>query len=182
MKILSFILLLALGLTSCATTNEQDCLSHEWQTAGIEDASNGLGTDRFDSYAKACARDGFSTDKAIYEKGYAQGLLIYCRADTGVEQGAKALDYQGICPAHLEPDFLTGYVDGLKIAFDNLGHDSHKVLNLISREQLRRIQTTDSDDIFRIDRNIESLIFRNELINRKRSAVSAKRKRWEQEL
>ena len=179
MKIPAIILLFVICLASCATTNQQDCLSHEWQTVGLEDASQGLGSDRFDSRAKACTSEGFSIDKAPYDKGYAQGLIQYCRADTGMEQGTKALDYRGICPAHLEPDFLSGYIEGLDLAFDNLEIDSHEIQNHISRAQIRRIGTTDIDDIKRIDNYIENLVYRNQYINRKRNEISAKMKQWE---
>ena len=41
-----------------------------------------------------------------------QGLRSYCTPQIGFREGRQGDSYAGVCPAHLEADFLAGYSDG----------------------------------------------------------------------
>src|SRR5690606_18771544 len=50
-----------------------------------------------------------------YRLGYDEGLNVFCTASSGYNRGLNGHQYKGICPAHLEDDFLDGYVVGQEI-------------------------------------------------------------------
>jgi hypothetical protein len=111
--------LLALGLlallASCASLNEDECITANWQTIGYEDGASGLPDTRIKAHREACAKHGISPNLADYRKGHQQGLTAYCTAASGFNRARNGHEYQGVCPPSAEPDFLTGYQAGAKI-------------------------------------------------------------------
>lgn len=101
-----------LGLASCATMSEEQCLAGDWGGQGYSDGASGLSMSRLDEHAEACAKHGVVPDAAAYRAGRQQGLPRYCTPTNGFRAGRTGSGYGGVCPANLEADFLPAYRDG----------------------------------------------------------------------
>lgn len=104
-----------LFLPGCATLSKNECLTADWQTIGYEDGTEGQSPNRIDSHRQACAEFGVTPDPDGYQRGFAQGVLIFCTPRNGFAKGKSGAAYSGICPAEAEGDFLRGYRAGRKI-------------------------------------------------------------------
>jgi Protein of unknown function (DUF2799) len=105
-------LIAVMTLSGCATMSEQACLTTDWRSAGFEDGVAGRSVGSIGRYRQACADHGVAPDLAEYRAGHSQGVEVYCRSANGFEVGRRGYQYQGVCPADLEPDFLAAYADG----------------------------------------------------------------------
>jgi hypothetical protein len=101
--------LLPVVLTACATLNEQECRTKTPAALGLSDGRQGYGSWRLDLHADSCARFGIGFDRAAYLRARTEGLRTYCTPDNGERAGARGERYEGVCPADLEPAFLTRY-------------------------------------------------------------------------
>jgi hypothetical protein len=100
------------ALAGCATMSQRDCQLADWHSAGLSDASKGLPMTRLAEYTQACSQYNVSPDLTAYRVGYDLGLKSYCKDSNGFAVGSSGEGYQGVCPANLEPQFLTGYRAG----------------------------------------------------------------------
>ena len=115
-KFLNIVLVLALaGLSGCASMSADECLTLDWATIGFEDGSRGYTADRVGTHRKACAKHGVAADLAAYQRGHAEGIEAFCQPGRGFNFGVNGGGYRGVCPAHLEPDFLEAYSAGHKL-------------------------------------------------------------------
>ena len=114
MKSIWIVVVAACGLLagSCATLNEEQCLTGDWSGIGYGDCANGYGTGRFGDHVKACEKHGVVPDQSVYMTGRARGLTVYCQPNRGFQVGRQGSSYGGVCPASLEGPFLAGYSDG----------------------------------------------------------------------
>lgn len=107
------VLLLALGLSSCATpVTKEECMAMDWRTVGFEDGAAGHPASRISVHRKACGEHGVAPDFDLYQAGRSEGLREYCTAANGYRIGAAGGDYAGVCPAQREEDFLKAYSEG----------------------------------------------------------------------
>ena len=95
--------------------NESECLATDWRTVGYEDGVAGYSGNRIGQYRKACSKHGVTPDLTQYQSGRDQGLLEFCKSAVGFRVGARGAGYNGVCPANLENDFLTGYQSGQQL-------------------------------------------------------------------
>ncbi len=102
----------ALVLAGCASMSTEECLVADWEAVGFEDGARGAGTENLGRYRKACAKAGVAPDFLSYERGRQAGLEQYCQAGVGYRVGSGGGVYNGVCPQHLEADFMAGYLDG----------------------------------------------------------------------
>lgn len=107
--LLTLPLLLASG---CATLNESECRSVDWQIIGYEDGGRGNPLERIGQHRKACAKYGIAPDLAAYQRGRDAGLREYCRPTNGFRAGVAGRSYSGVCPLDLEGAFLEAYESG----------------------------------------------------------------------
>ena len=115
-KFLSIVMVLALaGLSGCASMSADECLTVDWATIGFEDGSRGYTADRLGTHRKACAKHGVAADLAAYQRGHAQGIEAFCQPGRGFNFGVNGGGYRGVCPAHLEQEFLEAYSAGHKL-------------------------------------------------------------------
>lgn len=115
-KFLNIVLVLALaGLSGCASMSADECLTVDWATIGFEDGSRGYTADRLGTHRKACAKHGVAADLAAYQRGHAQGIETFCQPGRGFNFGVNGGGYRGVCPAHLEQEFLEAYSAGHKL-------------------------------------------------------------------
>jgi hypothetical protein len=95
-------------LSACAGTSlsEKECLVADWQTIGYQDGANGKSASYIGAHREACAEYGIAPDLQAYQAGRGQGLLTYCRPQKGFAIGRRGARYNGVCPAHLEGEFV----------------------------------------------------------------------------
>lgn len=118
----------ALGLGSCATISEDQCLAGAWGEVGLADGRAGYGPERLQSHAEACAKVGVVPNEAIYFAARDEGLRSYCIPANGFRVGRENSTYQGVCPASVEGPFLSAYRDG-----QMLGEAERRVSDAASR-------------------------------------------------
>ena len=106
---------LVLGLSGCASMSANECALSDWSAIGFEDGSRGYTSDRFSQRRKACAKHGVAADLAAYQSGHAQGIETFCQPGRGFNFGVNGGGYRGVCPAHLEQEFLEAYSAGHKL-------------------------------------------------------------------
>lgn len=99
-------------LSACASLSEEECLAADWYTIGVEDGSKGYQVSRIGAHRKACAEVGVQPDMARYNEGRNLGLQSFCTRERGYAEGEKGRSYSGVCPQHLEPLFMQGYLAG----------------------------------------------------------------------
>ncbi len=102
----------ALILSGCASLSAEECLAADWYTIGVEDGARGQPVSRVGAHRKACAEVGVQPDMARYEQGRAFGLQSFCTRERGYAEGESGRSYRGVCPPHLEPIFMAGYLAG----------------------------------------------------------------------
>lgn len=111
----AILVLAAAGLGGCATMSEEECAMSDWHTIGFEDGSRGYSADRVGDHRKACAKHGYAPDFGAYQAGREEGLELFCQPARGFSLGAGGGQYQGVCSAELEPEFLDGYRAGAEL-------------------------------------------------------------------
>lgn len=99
-------------LSGCASLSAEECLAADWYTIGVEDGSRGQSVSRIGAHRKACAEVGVQPDMARYSEGRAFGLQSFCTRERGYTEGENGRSYSGVCPPHLEPIFMQGYLAG----------------------------------------------------------------------
>lgn len=106
---------LVIGLSGCASMNEDECMSSDWFSVGHEDGSRGYTSDQFGGYRKACAKHGVSPDFSAYQSGREQGLLEFCQPGRGFNYGVNGGQYRGVCSVETEAGFLDAYRAGYQL-------------------------------------------------------------------
>ncbi len=99
-------------LSGCASLSAEECLAADWYTIGVEDGSRGQPISRIGAHRKACAEVGVQPDMPRYNEGRAYGLQLFCTRERGYSEGESGRSYSGVCPPHLEPVFMQGYLAG----------------------------------------------------------------------
>lgn len=110
-------LLVALGLSACASISEDECRAMDWRTVGYEDGAAGHGPERLTWRRQACAEYGVSPDLDAYLEGRAQGLQVFCVPANGFRLGAAGQGYGGACPSDTADSFLEAYEAGRQLWF-----------------------------------------------------------------
>ena len=107
--------ILALVLGGCATLNESECRSADWQTIGLEDGGKGLPVTTVGRHRKACADYGVKPDLAAYRRGHEAGVVSFCTPRNGFIRGKAGRSHYDVCPPDLRDGFLAGYEDGREL-------------------------------------------------------------------
>lgn len=102
-------------LSACATLSKEECRTADWYTIGYEDGASGHVAARIGEHREACAKAGVKPDTDAYLLGRDDGLADFCRPQSGYHAGSQGKAYNGVCPADLEPAFLTAYREGKAI-------------------------------------------------------------------
>ena len=97
--------LLLLTLTGCATLNESQCLTADWNELGRQDGRAGYTSSRLAEHREACIKHGIRPDERRYADGRAQGLQDYCVLENAVREGMNGRTYQGVCASFIDRDF-----------------------------------------------------------------------------
>jgi hypothetical protein len=112
--------LLSLGaavyvLAGCSGMSQQACVTADWRTVGFEDGTAGRSEGSIGRYRQQCSEHGVAPDLESYRAGHAEGVKIYCKESNGFAVGHSGAQYQGVCPADLEPEFLAEYNAGRRL-------------------------------------------------------------------
>jgi hypothetical protein len=105
----------AFVFAGCSGMSEQACVTADWRTVGFEDGSLGRAEATIGRYRQQCADHGVTPDLDSYRAGHAEGVRTFCRESNGFAVGHSGAVYQGVCPADLEPEFLTEYNAGRRL-------------------------------------------------------------------
>lgn len=120
--------LVAWGLSACATLSEGECRTANWYEIGRADGANGQPRARLFEHADACAEYGILPNDEAYYAGRDDGLARYCTPESGFREGRQGNDYQGVCPPGAESAFLRAFNDGAAI------HDVEAEIERLERE------------------------------------------------
>lgn len=112
LKTLLYFGLFSLIASGCASLNEQECRSGDWQTIGYRDGQNGRTLKRFDEHREACTKFNIEPNQDAYRVGRERGLNFYCTPANGLAVGRRGEHYAGVCPDWSEFAFLSSYEIG----------------------------------------------------------------------
>ena len=101
-----------LNLTACATLNESECQTANWEIIGLEDGSAGKNTSYIGQHRKACADYKVAPDLKAYLKGHATGMRQFCTEKNGYQQGLQGRNNNNLCPADSASRFDRGFRQG----------------------------------------------------------------------
>ena len=109
------VVLAVAALSGCASMSADECVASDWSAVGFEDGSRGYTSERFGSHRKACAKHGITADFQAYQRGRDQGLVEFCQPGRAFSYGVNGGNYNGVCAADMEPEFLEAYHAGRKL-------------------------------------------------------------------
>jgi hypothetical protein len=76
---------------------------------GMEDGVRGRLLSYIGRHRSACSKYNITPDFDTYTAGHAEGVKVYCTRQKGFEVGREGIQYNSVCPPHLEEIFLEGY-------------------------------------------------------------------------
>jgi hypothetical protein len=156
LSIVIAVLSLILFTTGCATLNESECKTANWEIIGYEDGSKGLRSDYIGEHRQACSEYRIAPDFDAYLTGHAKGLRQFCVPQNGFRQGNSGNANQQLCPADLASAFAREHdrgrnlynmrqrVSSMKAELRSLESDYHAIENskLAKEEELVSDLTT----------------------------------------
>lgn len=141
MKIILLFSLIVL-ISGCSTMSIEECKIAQWENIGQKDASEGYDRLRFAKYMKACDKAHITPDQARYNKGYDEGLKLYCTPQNIFDLGLSGLGDYSICPIN-EQQNLKIFSDVSSAYYDasqnkkNLNRDIDNYENLLRNKDLK---------------------------------------------
>ncbi|MGB7433031.1 MAG: DUF2799 domain-containing protein [Ahrensia sp.] len=108
--------LVIIGLSGCATLNEDQCAVTDWQQLGQSDGARGLSPDRIASHREACSKFNLPVDAPAWQAGWQLGIRQYCTFENGIEIGQRGSFGSNFCPVDLAEDFRIGNQAGKRVA------------------------------------------------------------------
>jgi len=108
----TFVGIITIGLSSCASISEDSCRAGNWEALGYKDGTNGVKRNKVSSYADRCSKFGISLDMDEYLTGFNAGLPTYCTYERGFSLGENGSSYNQVCSGLLAVDFAPGYDAG----------------------------------------------------------------------
>jgi hypothetical protein len=94
-------------------------------------------------------------DLDAYRAGRAEGLLQYCKADTGYQLGNSGRGLSTVCPPHISADFRAAYEQGREIYLARSAvkraraqiHKRREVLELLEEDKSYQLSELISDGL-----------------------------------
>lgn len=171
-------ILVLLQISACATLNESECKTANWQIIGLEDGSQGRPASYIGEHRKACSEYTISPNLNAYLKGHSQGLKQYCTEQNGYQQGVRGKALSQVCSGSLATSFSRGHQRGLLVyqaasemramqsQIDSLYHrlDEIESIRIADEEELIRNGTSEYrrrellDEIKELERESESIL------------------------
>lgn len=130
-----FIILVSLFAAGCAhevaqfigvgaPVSKERCESLDLNKMGFLDGEQGQKNgDKFSFWEKDCRQVGLKLDHEAYDKGYSEGLLVYCGCESGFKSGVhdEVLGFKGqyfMCSKSQFNFFETAHAEGTKLKDD----------------------------------------------------------------
>ncbi len=108
-------LVLGVGCASSPTVSENQCRAGDWQTIGYRDGSNGLDSSRLLKHQEACGEFTIVPDRNLYLAGWGEGLVTFCTADNGFNQGVKGRALNAVCRGELLEPYASAHAEGRQL-------------------------------------------------------------------
>ena len=116
------ILVLVVNVTSCSSLPipghagpvATPCARLDWYEIGRLDGLGGSPA-KMEAHRKNCQGSIIESNFEMYANGREAGLVSFCSPAGGLEAGKSGISYEGVCPQHIEPGFLSNYRLGRKI-------------------------------------------------------------------
>ena len=127
------ILLNMLIVSACSPMiSKIQCQQGDWRSIGYNDGKRGLPRERINQYITSC--NGVTNaviDTTVYNEGWQEGLIFYCRPANGYIVGLHGQHYNNECVTDNEHAFLDSYVKGMSVytVSANLEAIRHEVSN-----------------------------------------------------
>ena len=145
-------------LAACATLDEGECRTGNWQNIGENDGIAGRSASFISNHAEACAEYGIRPDIKEWEKGRRAGLKFYCTPQRAFTLGRKGRHLSPVCPAdqierlnhenqrgfrlfHIEReiDQIEDEIDSINLALSRLPLGDPRRASLISERAILRL-------------------------------------------
>lgn len=104
-----------LGKVRNPAVSGDPCGHADWFEVGRVDGLSGA-TQEHSAYVGRCLSQGREFDQELYQAGWQKGLIEYCTPERGFDAGRSGVEYGGICPPHMEAQFLRRFKVGAQIA------------------------------------------------------------------
>ncbi|GAV20176.1 hypothetical protein MMIC_P1138 [Mariprofundus micogutta] len=137
-------------LMGCASLDKEQCMQGDWYHIGHQDGSSGKQTSRINNHNSACEEYGIAVNQIEYMQGWKHGIRNYCTAASGFSLGRRGTEYNRVCPAELEIDFVAGYREGLETLLDETQWEydtNERELNRYSRQLSRATSESDRAEL-----------------------------------
>lgn len=86
-------------LMSCASLNEEACLSGDWATIGYNDGVRGRAESYIFEHREACGEYGIAPNTSVWLRARIEGLKQYCTQDNSYSVGRQGRELNNVCPA-----------------------------------------------------------------------------------
>jgi len=157
---MSFVAVLGLCATSCATISEDECVAGSWEDIGFGDGEKGRSRAVFADYNKTCLKYDIQPDRSAYFAGYEQGLKRYCVYDRGFEHGRNGKSEKTECRSVNSNEYLVGFDEGRIIYNITQEHEAliniyeDKRAELIVMEEKLLVEGLEAKEVRRIKKKI----------------------------
>lgn len=172
-----FSIIILLSTSGCATLNESECKTANWEIIGLEDGSSGKPTSYIGQHREACSEYTVSPDLEAYLKGHNTGLTQFCTERNGYRQGMNGSSLNQVCTGTQAREFQRGHQRGIRIyqagavvrnlknSIDSQYHrlDDIEEVKTLKEEELVRNGTSERrrrlllDEIKELERETESI-------------------------
>lgn len=125
------------------------CANIDWFEMGRSDGTYGLPFAKIQEHQARCNGTPNPVDFDVYTNGRNLGLIEYCTATVGAQVAKEDRPYEGVCPAHMEKQFLSGYELGRRIKVLEKEHDTvaSRMQELTDRLGNPRTQTPSTNQL-----------------------------------
>jgi len=149
---------------------KKQCRAAEWEKLGYRHAYYGMTVDVgvAESQKRCVDKHSVSFDRARYEAGHREGVIMYCGYEHGIRIGQRAFRYpdavaneKSLCGAGagLFPNYETGYRVGQKLG--GMYEEKNRLLNTIPEAQAAfdtyYAEVVDGDRSFEVRRKLGEL-------------------------
>jgi hypothetical protein len=112
---MSALIAAAMALSTCATLDEEECLTADWSQLGQADGAAGQPSSHIERHREACAKHGLPVNDQQWHAGWQIGIRLYCTPQNGLQVGRDGRSYANSCPADMAAEFSHAYQVGQRV-------------------------------------------------------------------
>ena len=145
-------------LSACATLNENECQTVNWQDLGESDGARGFEALRIAKHAKACEKFKIPVDEAAYQAGWKVGIARFCTPQNGYNLGIAGRNHRNACPPDLADAFLQAYTPAKRVATEEAEvRQIERNIEFLADEISKLALSTDKKDLEKLKRTRDRL-------------------------